>query len=58
MSHTNETSDEGTTPAFKPILPDTDEVLPAAQHFAIALASLKVVSARCFNTGSQQRNML
>ncbi|CAL8141750.1 unnamed protein product [Orchesella dallaii] len=39
----NATVSDGTTPAFKPVLPDTDEVLPAAQHFAIALASLKVV---------------
>lgn len=40
----NETMTEGTTPVFKPILPDSDEVLPAAQHFAVALASLRTVS--------------
>lgn len=35
----------GTTPMFSSIMPTTDEMKPATEHFSVALSSLKVVSS-------------
>lgn len=34
----------GTSPIFPSVMPSTDEVKYAAEHFSVALSSLKVVS--------------
>lgn len=45
----------GTSPIFSSVMPDTDDVKYAAEHFSVALSSLKVVS---FNELLTQTNSM
>jgi len=55
-SKASEVDANGVSPAFPTsVLPETDEVRPAAEHFSIALSSLKVVRSKVSNIAKFNR---